>query len=128
MAGENLMFDHIGLSVRDLSKTRAFYTAALAPLGFAIRYEQDKVIAFGPPGKAALWFYGKGGGPTGVHIALAAITRVQVNAFHAAALGAGGKDNGAPGLRLHYKPTYYGAFVIDPDGHNLEAVCYADEA
>jgi len=121
------MFDHIGLSVRDLSKTRAFYTAALAPLNLAIRFEQDNVLAFGPPGKAALWFYGKSDGPTGVHIALAATTRAQVNAFHAAALAAGGKDNGAPGPRPQYTPTYYGAFVFDPDGHNLEAVCYVDE-
>jgi len=122
------MFDHIGFSVRDLSKTRAFYTASLAPLDLAVRYEGDGVIAFGPPGKAALWFYDRSDGPTGVHIALTAATRAQVNAFHAAALAAGGKDNGAPGLRPHYKPTYYGAFVIDPDGHNLEAVCYAAEA
>lgn len=122
------MFDHIGFSVRDLPKTRAFYTAALAPLNLAIRYDRDNVIAFGAPGKAALWFYGKGDGPTGVHIALLATTIAQVDAFHAAALAAGGKDNGAPGLRPHYTPTYYGAFVIDPDGHNLEAVCYAAEA
>jgi catechol 2,3-dioxygenase-like lactoylglutathione lyase family enzyme len=127
MANENMMFDHIGLSVRDLSKTRAFYTAALAPLGLASRYDRDNVIAFGPPGKAALWFHGKGDGPTGVHIALTATTRAQVNAFHAAALAAGGKDNGAPGPRTPYTPTYHGAFVFDPDGHNLEAVCYADE-
>jgi len=128
MAVENMMFDHIGLSVRDLPKTRAFYTAALAPLGFVLQYDQDGVIAFGPPGKWALWFYGKGDGPTGIHIALSATTRAQVDAFHAAALAAGGKDNGAPGLRPHYTSTYYGAFVIDPDGHNLESVCYAAEA
>jgi len=122
------MFDHIGFSVRDLPKTRAFYTAALAPLGMILQYDEADVIAFGPSGKWALWFYGKGDGPTGVHIALSAATRAQVDAFHAAALAAGGKDNGAPGLRPHYTPTYYGAFVIDPDGHNLEAVCYAAEA
>jgi predicted lactoylglutathione lyase len=75
-----------------------------------------------------LWFAEKAGGPTGVHIALAAATRAQVDAFHAAALAAGGKDNGAPGLRPHYHPNYYGAFVFDPDGHNLEAVCKAAEA
>ncbi len=86
------------------------------------------MAAFGPPGKWALWFYGKGDGPTGVHIALKAETRAQVNAFYEAAMAAGGKDNGPPGLRPHYAPTYYGAFVIDPDGHNLEAVCYAAEA
>jgi catechol 2,3-dioxygenase-like lactoylglutathione lyase family enzyme len=122
------MFDHIGFSVRDLAKTRAFYTAALAPLGYALHYDQDNTIAFGPPGKWALWFYGKGDGPIGIHIALKAETRAQVKAFHGAAMAAGGKDNGPPGLRPHYTPTYYGAFVIDPDGHNLEAVCYAPEA
>jgi catechol 2,3-dioxygenase-like lactoylglutathione lyase family enzyme len=121
------MFDHIGFAVRDLARTRAFYTAALEPLGYRLQYDENNTIAFGPPGKWALWFYGKGDGPTGVHIALQAETRAQVDAFHAAALAAGGKDNGAPGLRPHYTPTYYGGFVIDPDGHNLEAVCYADE-
>jgi len=122
------MFDHIGLAVRDLAKTRAFYTAALAPLGLGVRYEQENVVAFGPPNKAALWFYDRGDGPAGVHIALTAETRAQVRAFYQAAIAAGGKDNGPPGLRPHYKPTYYGAFVFDPDGHNLEAVCYAAES
>jgi catechol 2,3-dioxygenase-like lactoylglutathione lyase family enzyme len=122
------MFDHIGFTVRDLGKTRHFYTAALAPLGYRLQYDENEVIAFGPPGKWALWFYGRGFGPTGVHIALKAESRAQVDAFYAAAIAAGGKDNGAPGLRPHYTPTYYGAFVIDPDGHNLEAVCYAAEA
>ena len=121
------MFHHIGLAVRDLAKTRAFYTAALAPLGHVVGYEQEGVVAFGFPGKPRLWFYGKGNGPTGVHIALEADTRAKVDAFHAAALAVGGKDNGLPGPRPHYTPTYYGAFVIDPDGHNLEAVCFAAE-
>src|ERR1700722_3147065 len=122
------MFDHIGFGVPDPAKPRAFYAAALTPLGLGLRHDQDNVVAFGPPDKWALWFYGRGDGPTGVHIALKAESRAQVDAFHAAALAAGGKDNGAPGPRPHYTPTYYGAFVIDPDGHNLEAVCYADEA
>jgi catechol 2,3-dioxygenase-like lactoylglutathione lyase family enzyme len=123
------MFDHIGFSVRDLGKTRAFYTAALAPLGLGVQWdEMEGVVAFGAPGRPQLWFAEKAGGPTGVHIALAAATRAQVDAFHAAALAAGGKDNGAPGLRPHYQPNYYGAFVFDPDGHNLEAVCKAAEA
>jgi catechol 2,3-dioxygenase-like lactoylglutathione lyase family enzyme len=119
------MFDHLGLNVRDLARTRAFYTAALAPLGFVIGYDRDDTLAFGPPGRPRLWFAARPGAPTGVHIALAAETRAQVDAFHAAALAAGGKDNGAPGLRPQYRPDYYGAFVIDPDGHNLEAVCHA---
>ncbi len=122
------MFDHIGFTVRDLSKTRDFYTAALAPLGYRLQHNEGDVIAFGPPGKWALWFYGKGSGPIGIHIALQAESRAQVDEFYAAAIAAGGKDNGAPGLRPHYTPTYYGAFVFDPDGHNLEAVCYAAEA
>jgi catechol 2,3-dioxygenase-like lactoylglutathione lyase family enzyme len=122
------MFDHIGFAVRDLSKTRAFYTAALAPLGFAVGYERDAVIAFGRPGRPQLWFYARDDSPTGIHVALAADSRAQVDAFHAAALAVGGKDNGAPGLRPNYGPTYYGAFVVDPDGHNLEAVCRAAEA
>ena len=126
--GNLTIFPHIGLSVRDLAQTRAFYTAALAPLGHVVGYEQEGVVAFGFPGKPRLWFYGKDNGPTGVHIALEADTRAKVDAFHAAALAAGGKDNGAPGLRPHYTPTYYGAFVLDPDGHNLEAVCHAAEA
>jgi catechol 2,3-dioxygenase-like lactoylglutathione lyase family enzyme len=123
------MFDHLGLNVRDLARTRAFYTAALAPLGLAVQWDKmPGVVAFGAPGRPQLWFTGKGGGPTGVHIALVAANRAQVDAFHAAALAAGGRDNGAPGLRPHYHPNYYGAFVFDPDGHNLEAVCHAAEA
>ncbi len=122
------MFDHIGFAVRDLTKTREFYTAALAPLGLSPCFEREGLVAFGVPGRPQLWFYGKGDGPMGVHIALSAQTRAQVDAFHAAALSAGGTNNGSPGLRPHYRPTYYGAFVIDPDGHNLEAVCHAAEA
>ena len=122
------MFDHLGFAVRDLGKTRAFYTAALAPLGLGVQWDEAPgVVAFGAPGRPQLWFAQKGEGPTGVHIALAAASRAQVDAFHAAALAAGGKDNGAPGLRPHYHPNYYGAFVFDPDGHNLEAVCRAAE-
>jgi catechol 2,3-dioxygenase-like lactoylglutathione lyase family enzyme len=122
------MFDHISFAVRDLSKTRAFYTAALAPLGFSVQWDETPgVVAFGRPGRPQLWFGEKDGGPTGVHIALEAKTRADVDAFHAAALAAGGQDNGAPGLRPHYHPNYYGAFVIDPDGHNLEAVCHTPE-
>jgi catechol 2,3-dioxygenase-like lactoylglutathione lyase family enzyme len=122
------MFDHIGLSVRDVSKTRAFYTVALAPLGFGVQFDKmPGVVAFGTPGRPQLWFTQKADGPTGVHIALVAANRAHVDAFHAAALAAGGKDNGAPGLRPHYQPNYYGAFVIDPDGHNLEAVCHTAE-
>jgi catechol 2,3-dioxygenase-like lactoylglutathione lyase family enzyme len=120
------MFDHIGFSVRDLARTRAFYTAALAPLGFTIGRDRDGVVAFGPPGRPRLWFAEKPDGPTGIHIALTADTRAQVDAFYAAAIAAGGNDNGPPGLRPQYRPNYYGAFVIDPDGHNLESVTFAE--
>jgi catechol 2,3-dioxygenase-like lactoylglutathione lyase family enzyme len=117
------MFDHISFAVRDLAKTRAFYTAALAPLGLSVEHDHDGVLAFGRPGRPQLWFSERGDGPSGIHIALRADTRTQVDAFHAAALAAGGKDNGVPGLRPLYSPNYYGAFIVDPDGHNLEAVC-----
>src|SRR3954454_15652320 len=118
-----IMFDHIGLNIRDLAKTRAFYTAALAPLGLSVQWDKmPGTVAFGAPGRPQLWFTQKDGGPTGVHIALAAANRAQVDAFHAAAIAAGGKDNGGPGLRPMYHPNYYGAFVFDLDGHNLEAV------
>jgi catechol 2,3-dioxygenase-like lactoylglutathione lyase family enzyme len=122
------MFDHIGFGVRDLSGTRAFYTAALAPLGMGVPWDKiPGVVAFGREGRPQLWFNEKQDGPTGVHIALTAETRAEVDAFHKAALAAGGKDNGPPGLRPQYHPNYYGAFVIDPDGHNLEAVCHKAE-
>ena len=121
------MFDHIGFAVSDLAKTRAFYEAALAPLGLVLQRDSPGVIAFGRSGRPQLWFGAKEGAQTGVHIALRATTRAQVDAFHAAALAAGGQDNGAPGLRPQYTPPYYGAFVLDPDGHNLEAVCRAAE-
>ena len=122
------MFDHIGLSVRDLAETRAFYTAALAPLGLGVQWDaMPGVCAFGTPGPPQLWFSERAGGPTGAHIALSAVGRARVDAFHAAALAAGGKDNGAPGLRPRYHPNHYGAFVIEPDGHILEAVCHPPE-
>ena len=126
------MFDHIGFSVADLARSRAFYAAALAPLGYApvmdVTREQTggyEGTGFGPPGRPQFWI-GTGeqrGGP--VHVAFAASDRAAVDAFHRAALAAGGIDNGAPGLRPHYHPHYYGAFVLDADGHNIEAVCHS---
>ncbi len=121
------MFDHIGFPVRDPAKSRAFYTAALAPLGLVVAMEAGGGVAFGTPGRPRFWLGGNGAPPTGVHIAFAATTRAEVDAFHAAAIAAGGIDNGPPGLRPHYHPNYYGAFVFDPDGHNVEAVCHAPE-
>jgi len=117
------MLDHMGVKVKDLASSKRFYTAALAPLGFAAQYEDKSVAGFGPKGAPALWLHqGESRGAT--HIALAAKDRAAVDAFHSAALPAGGKDNGAPGLRPHYHANYYGAFVIDPDGNNVEAVCH----
>jgi catechol 2,3-dioxygenase-like lactoylglutathione lyase family enzyme len=119
------MYDHIGLKVKDLAASRAFYTALLKPLGFVV---DDGGTGFGPPGAPALWLYesksaqkdSKGGG---THIAFTAKDRKAVAAFHAAGLKAGAKDNGAPGLREDYSPTYYAGFLLDPDGNNVEAVC-----
>ncbi|MDI4656517.1 VOC family protein [Xanthobacter autotrophicus] len=122
------MLDHIGIFVRDLERSRAFYLAALAPLGYGIVMETNPpgghaYLGFGA-GKPEFWI---GAAPvaTGhIHVAFAARNRAAVDAFHAAALAAGGRDNGPPGLRPHYHPDYYGAFVFDPDGHNVEAVCH----
>ncbi|MEA2739504.1 MAG: hypothetical protein QOH05_2811 [Acetobacteraceae bacterium] len=117
------MFDHVSLPVSDFAKSRTFYIAALAPLGIDVVVETPEWIALGPSGRARFWV-GIGRVPArGVHLAFAAADRAAVRAFYSAALAAGGVDNGAPGLRPQYNPNYYGAFVLDPDGHNVEAVC-----
>lgn len=129
------MLDHLGFTVTDYPRSRAFYAQALAPLGFAVVMEVTRDMTggyegcgFGPPGRSQFWVgVGTGEASRGMHIAFTAQTRAQVDAFYAAAIAAGGIDNGAPGLRTHYHPNYYGAFVIDPDGHNIEAVCHAAE-
>lgn len=117
------MFDHIGIKVRDLQASAAFYTALLAPLGHVRAYSDETCVGFGPAAAPSLWLYASDVpvGP-GSHIALRATSSVQVEHFHRAALQAGGRDNGAPGPRPHYSPTYFAAFVIDPDGNNVEAV------
>jgi catechol 2,3-dioxygenase-like lactoylglutathione lyase family enzyme len=125
MPERRVVIDHLTIGVRDLERSRRFYAAALAPLGFAERgpwSDERREIAFGAAGVddfAISPEYDAGGQ---LHIAFAADSREAVDAFHAAALGAGGKDNGAPGERPEYAPGYYGAFVLDPDGHNVEAV------
>jgi catechol 2,3-dioxygenase-like lactoylglutathione lyase family enzyme len=121
------MFDHIGFSVSDPAASRAFYTSALAPLGIGVIAEFGEHVGLGRDGRAQFWFSsdGKPAGPT--HLAFTAKSRAEVRAFYEAALKAGGKDNGAPGLRAHYHPNYYGAFVIDLNGHNIEAVCHSPE-
>jgi catechol 2,3-dioxygenase-like lactoylglutathione lyase family enzyme len=117
------MIDHVSLAVSDLDRSLAFYKAALAPLGYEVILQFPGVAGLGEHGKPDLWI---GVRPVGhsVHVALRASTRTLVDAFHAAALAAGGTDNGPPGVRAIYHPSYYGAFVLDPDGHNLEACCH----
>lgn len=130
------MLDHLGFTVADYPRSRAFYRKALAPLGFDVVMDVTREMSggyegcgFGPPGRPQFWIgTGTGEPGRGMHIAFSAGTRAEVDAFHAAALAAGGTDNGAPGLRPQYHANYYGAFVIDPDGHNIEAVCHLPEA
>ncbi|WP_159729086.1 VOC family protein [Methylosinus sp. Ce-a6] len=126
------MIDHLSLVVRDFARARAFYAAALAPLGYVVLREFSvasvgrDIVGFGVPPKPDFWI-AAGDDPTSpLHIAFRAESRSDVDAFHAAALSAGGGDNGPPGLRPHYHPDYYGAFVIDPAGHNIEAVHHGD--
>jgi catechol 2,3-dioxygenase-like lactoylglutathione lyase family enzyme len=124
------MIDHIGFPVADYARSKAFYLQALAPLGYALMMEvqQDQhdspAAGFGTAGKPDFWIGGEGGLNRAMHVAIVAADRSAVDAFYRSALAAGGKDNGAPGLRPHYHPNYYGAFVLDPDGHNVEAVCH----
>ncbi len=119
-----MILDHIGLSVSDYESSKYFFTTALAPLGIALVMETHGWAGFGRAGQPQFWF-GVGPGPQKpMHIAFAAQDRAQVQAFHKAALAAGATDNGGPGVRAIYHPNYYGAFVIGPDGHNIEAVCH----
>ncbi|WP_024277235.1 VOC family protein [Xanthobacter sp. 126] len=128
------MLDHVGISVHDVAHSRAFYLAALAPLGYGILMEVSPpgghhYIGFGVvgSGKPDFWI-GDAPVATGhLHLAFTAKDRAVVDAFYAAAIAAGARDNGAPGLRPHYHPNYYGAFVFDPDGLNVEAVCHMPE-
>jgi catechol 2,3-dioxygenase-like lactoylglutathione lyase family enzyme len=122
------MFDHLGFGVTNLAASKAFFLQALQPLGVAVVMEGPYGVGMGQAGKPSLWLHETKDRPTPMHIAFAAATRAQVDAFYRAALAAGGKDNGAPGLRPHYHAHYYGAFVIGPDGHNVEAVCHRAEA
>jgi catechol 2,3-dioxygenase-like lactoylglutathione lyase family enzyme len=117
------VIDHIGIAVSDLARSVAFYERALAPLGYKLIMKFDVAAGFGVGGKPDFWIgAGKGGTPT--HVAFRAERRSVVKAFYDAAIAAGGKDNGPPGTRPQYHEHYYGAFVHDPDGHNVEAVCH----
>ncbi len=125
------MIDHIGVAVSNMERAKAFYLNALRPLGIGAIMElsaeetgDEAHAGFGADGKAFFWI-GTGGKPKGgTHVAFLARTRAEVDAFHRAAMAAGGRDNGAPGVRPHYHANYYGAFVFDPDGNNIEAVCH----
>lgn len=121
------MIDHLNYFVKDVARSRAFFQKALAPLGYALIAEFEppeigKVCGFGVPPKPDFWIAAGPAYPRVQHIAFRAASRAEVDAFYAAAIAAGGKDNGPPGLRPRYHANYYGAFVFDPDGHNIEAV------
>jgi len=119
---------HTGIEVSDLAASRAFYERVLEPLGFGVVMDfadQVGMIGFGVPGRPAFWISSRRDEPSGpIHVAFHATDRERVHRFHEAALAAGGEDNGPPGLREHYHPTYYAAFALDPDGNNIEAVCH----
>jgi catechol 2,3-dioxygenase-like lactoylglutathione lyase family enzyme len=122
------MLDHVTLNVSDLARSKDFYTQALRPLGYSLGLEWEQGVGFNnPDGKADLWIAQRGEPSAPVHVALVTSDRASVDAFYEAALAAGGQDNGPPGLRPHYHEHYYGAFVHDPDGINLEAVCHRPE-
>jgi catechol 2,3-dioxygenase-like lactoylglutathione lyase family enzyme len=120
-----MKIDHIGLRVRDFGKSLAFYKKAFAPLGWVAQGVDEAAgsAGFGAPGAPVLWL-SRGAGGGAIHIAFAARDRNAVHAFHSAACAAGGKDNGAPGLRADYGPGYFAAFALDPDGNNVEAVVH----
>ena len=126
------MLDHIGIGISDLARAKSFYDKALAPLGVTLIMEvtaeqtgSEAGAGYGSNGKPYFWI--GGGAVARAHVAFVAETRAMVDDFYKAALAAGGTDNGGPGLRPYYHPNYYGAFVLDPDGHNIEAVCHLPE-
>jgi catechol 2,3-dioxygenase-like lactoylglutathione lyase family enzyme len=120
------MLDHIGVAVSDFARSKEFFKQALAPLGYQLLMEFGEAAGFGKDGKPYFWIgQGKAAGST--HVAFVAGGRQVVDEFYKAAIAAGGRDNGGPGLRPQYHPNYYGAFVFDPDGNNVEAVCHEAE-
>ena len=119
------MYDHIGLRVKDMDASRRFYAAVLAPLGFVPGSSGDGYAGFGPKDAPGLWLHAhKGSTGSGAHLCFKAPSRAAVEKFHGEGLKAGGKDNGKPGPRADYGPRYYAAFLVDPDGNNVEAVCF----
>ncbi len=122
------MLDHVTVGVEDIERSLRFYNSALRPLGIARLYgDGNRFAGYGVNPKAFFWIGNRTNPQTGSHIAFAANDRATVDRFYEAAIAAGGKDNGRPGIREHYGPDYYGAFVFDPDGHNIEAVCRLPE-
>src|ERR1700755_3301778 len=117
------MYDHIGLKVKSLDASVRFYTAALAPLGYVLNSRDDSGAGCGPKDASALWLYAEKGSAAGAHIAFRAPDHASIKKFHAEGLKAGGRDNGGAGPRADYSPSYFAAFLIDPDGNNVEAVC-----
>lgn len=122
-----MILDHIGIGVSDLARSKEFYIRALEPLRIRVMLDLESWIGMGHKDHAEFWLSRVEAVGAPVHVAFVARSRAEVRAFHDAALAAGGKDNGAPGLRPHYHADYYGAFVLDPDGHNIEAVCHTPE-
>jgi catechol 2,3-dioxygenase-like lactoylglutathione lyase family enzyme len=126
------MIDHLGVGVSDFAASKVFYRKALGAIGYELLLEVDAAVTdsgmpgagFGVPPKPDFWIGDGNASVPPIHVAFRVASRAQVDAFYRAALAAGARDNGAPGLRSHYHPSYYGAFVLDPDGHNIEAVCY----
>ena len=129
------MIDHMGIAVSDIERSRKFYEAALGALGMSVNMEVGPdqtesggtALGFGARDEKIFWIADQERPGKGTHVAFRVERREQVDAFHAAGVKAGGRDNGAPGLRPHYGPNYYAAFICDPDGANIEAVCYAEE-
>ncbi|HEY0124787.1 MAG TPA: VOC family protein [Rhizobium sp.] len=119
------MLDHVTIGVSDMERSKSFYDKALLPLGIERLYAEGPAFAgYGIRPKAFFWIGHRNAPQTGVHVAFTAKDRAAVDRFYEAALAAGGLDNGLPGIRAHYHPNYYGAFILDPDGHNIEAVCH----
>ena len=122
------MLDHVTIGVRDIERSTQFYDRALRPLGITRLYAEGEGFAgYGISPKAFFWIGWRDTPQTGAHIAFTAPDRATVDRFHDEAIAAGGRDNGPPGIRPNYHPDYYGAFVLDPDGHNIEAVCHASQ-
>ena len=122
------MLDHVTLGVSDFEQSKTFYDRALGPLGITHLYaDGERTAGYGIRPKAFFWIGWRQAPQTGAHVAFTAPDRATVDRFHQEAIAAGGRDNGAPGVRPNYHPNYYGAFVLDPDGHNIEAVCHSPQ-